>query len=93
MKTDGVTTCNGCNYGKGTPTYGFADYDVVFVKPGDANSLPVGGYSPTTVASGTSNWSQETVAFTAPPGVTQVQIRGILYGRGTVWFDDVSLTS
>ena len=42
VKTDGVTTCNGCNYGKGTPTYGFADYDVVFVKPGDANSFTGG---------------------------------------------------
>lgn len=88
IKTKHVAPCNGCNFGKGTPELTSA-YSVGFIKPGPY-APPLGPSLP--LVDGTTNWKQISATFTVPSGVIGVTLNAELLGKGTVWFDDVSLT-
>lgn len=90
IKTQNVQSCSGCDYGAFTVPYPDAGYTVSYFKPGDPYNPPAGPFLGQ-VATGTQGWTREVGTFTTPPGVTQVQIKATLYGKGTVWFDDVSV--
>ncbi len=89
IKTTGVQSCNGCDFGAGTNSYPSANYFIGYVK--QSPNTVTGGPGVLGFNSGTQGWTKDTAAFTVPSGVKAVVIQCILYGRGTVWFDDVSL--
>lgn len=95
IKTDKVQPCTGCSKGTGTSNYGDALFQIIFFDPTSATTPPTSFAVATddlgNTASGTQDWTRQTAQFTVPRGVTQVQIQAILRGRGTAWFDDVSL--
>lgn len=92
IKTKNVLACKGCDHGKYTQPFGAAEYYVTYLKPGDPYNPSPAGFDPGQQYSyGTMPWSEESQTFKVPSGVTRVQIQGILYGRGKVWFDGVSL--
>ncbi len=53
-------------------------------------SVAISGVSSTGV-SGTSDWTQVSVTGTAPATTTMIYLEFMLYGRGTMWADDVYL--
>jgi hypothetical protein len=88
IKTKGVTACAECDFGKGTVPGNDAAYVIAFIKPGPYAALPAVTLPP---LKGTTGWVHETKTFKVPDGVIGVVVECVLYGKGTVWFDDVSL--
>jgi hypothetical protein len=88
IKTENVTACNGCDLGRGTASGDSAYYSITFIKPG-----PFAAPSPPPLPqhSGTIGWTRDSTTFTVPDGVVAISIQATLAGKGTVWFDDVSL--
>jgi hypothetical protein len=87
IRTKGVRTCYPCIYGPGQARGQTAEYELTFD--------PVQGAYPPSPAlpqhSGNTPWTQDSVTFSVPNNVHILEINGFLRGRGTVWFDDVSL--
>jgi hypothetical protein len=88
IKTKNVTTCAGCNFGKGSSNPGSAYYVVQFQKR-SPYTAPQGSVS--NQAFGTTGWTKDRLTFRVPAGVKSVAIQAVLFGRGTAWFDSVTL--
>ena len=87
IRTKDVRACSPCVYGPGAPPGQTAEYELTL----DPNQ---GAYPPSPALpqhSGTTPWTRDSVTFSIPANVHVVEINGFLRGRGTVWFDDVSL--
>ncbi|HEV3311842.1 MAG TPA: carbohydrate binding domain-containing protein [Chloroflexota bacterium] len=93
IKTQNVTTCNGCDYGPGTQPGGNAYFYATYSDPSSPYNPPTPSVGLTSnPVNGTTAWTHVTSSFTVPSGVTELQLECRLDGRGTVWFDDVTVT-
>ena len=90
MRTDKVEPCQGCDQGFGTQNTGDANFSAAFLDP-TSTLNPSQSSEPLGSMTGTQPWTQEVQSFFVPTGVTEVEIECTLTGRGTAWFDDVSL--
>ncbi len=88
IKTKKVTTCSGCDFGKGSFDPGSA-YLVVQFQKHSPYAAPRGVVS--SEVYGTTQWKREHLTFRVPAGVTSIAIQAVLFGRGTAWFDSFSL--
>jgi hypothetical protein len=91
MKTKNVQACNGCDYGVGSQPQDSAVFAVIYLRSSSPYNPSPSGAVMGNPQAGTQDWTQQTGSFTVPAGVTQVQITCRLLGRGTVWFDDVTI--
>ena len=91
IKVQGVKGCTECNSGPGTPEGATAVYEGAYSNPSTSLNPSVPALLLGQRVSGTTGWLEEKQTFTVPAGVTQLQLEARLDGRGTVYFDDVSL--
>ncbi len=88
VKSKNITICSGCSFGPPTNPGQSANFDLQFIDT-SYHSPPPGVPLPNVI--GTTGWTHQTYTFTVPPGMVGVTITAGLFGKGTVWFDDVSL--
>jgi hypothetical protein len=88
IKTKNVTSCSGCDFGKGTSSLPGAYYVVQFQKQ---SPYTVGQSAGSGEAYGTTGWTREHATFRVPTGVRSISVEAVLFGRGTAWFDGVAL--
>jgi hypothetical protein len=88
IMTKNVRFCPGCNFGRGTDPANSAYLAVNFVRP----SQWAGPKAPDFLHhSGTSGWIHDSQTFFVPQGVKYMVINLELVGKGTVYFDNISL--
>ncbi|MBI3855857.1 MAG: VCBS repeat-containing protein [Planctomycetes bacterium] len=92
-KTTSITAQAGATYKANAwfKTSGVSDHAVITINFWDANGAVLGGNDGGTL-SGTSNWTQLNVQGTAPAGTAFVRVEFRLWGPGSMWADDVTLT-
>ena len=92
IKTKNLQPCAGCDYGVGTLNDGSAYYQASFLDPSNPQNPSPPAVALGSQLTGTHGWTQVSQTFTVPAGVTELQLEARLDGKGTVWFDDTSLS-
>ncbi|HZT96001.1 MAG TPA: hypothetical protein VFB34_04105 [Chloroflexota bacterium] len=89
IRTKNVAPCDTCDLGPGTNPGASANFVLKFIND-DYRTGPPQIALPS--MQGTTGWTHQTYTLTVPPGAIGLEVTAGLFGRGTVWFDDVSVT-
>ena len=87
IKTKKVTTCRAAISEKEHLVSGC----VLVVQFQKQSPYTVGQSAGSSEAYGTTGWTREHATFRVPAGVKSISVEAVLFGRGTAWFDNVTL--
>ena len=92
-KTTSIPVQAGATYSASAwfKTSGVSDHAVITINFWDVNSIHLGSTDGNTL-SGTANWTLLSTQAVAPAGTAYVRVEFRLWGPGSMWADDVTLT-